>query len=61
MEKDYSLRRGMQLIISDFMLIFPFLVSFIAALIIEAIIGPVSTRGVSESTHKLAPCGEEVP
>jgi len=36
-ERDYSLRRGMQLLISDFMLIFPFLVSFIAALVVETI------------------------
>ena len=42
-QKDYSLTHGMQLLISDFMLVFPFLISFIAAVALEAIAGAVSS------------------
>lgn len=41
-QKDYSLRRGLQLLVSDFMLIFPFLLVFVVALIVEAIAGSVA-------------------
>ncbi|MEM0155343.1 MAG: hypothetical protein QW597_01910 [Thermoplasmataceae archaeon] len=41
-QKDYSLRHGLQLLVSDFMLIFPFLLSFVVALIVEAVAGSVS-------------------
>ncbi len=42
-QKDYSLTHGMQLLISDFMLVFPFLISFIVAVILEAIAGSVAS------------------
>ncbi|MHB1708593.1 MAG: hypothetical protein ACYCT2_03855 [Thermoplasmataceae archaeon] len=42
-QKDYSLAHGMQLLMSDFMLVFPFLISFIVAVILEAIGGAVAS------------------
>jgi hypothetical protein len=50
MQNDYSLTHGMQLLISDFMLVFPFLISFIVAVILETIAGAVVSASAFKGT-----------
>lgn len=51
---DYSLRQGMSLLFSDFMLFFPFLITFIVAVIIDAIVSVFSMALISFNFYNYA-------